>query len=122
MKKINNLSRLILVGLMIASMNVMADSIDDFNNSWAGKALAIQRILDNHSPIIDNNILGTHNTYNSEVYRSCNFSVGCRYADPQQKHSIKDQLRMGARFIEIDVHWTLKQLSIFNYRYRLLMC
>jgi len=120
--RIKRLSRFVLAGLMTISVNVMADSIDDFNNSWAGKALGLQRTLDNQSPIIDNNILGTHNTYNSEVYRSCNFSVGCRYADPQQKHSIKDQLRMGARFIEIDIHWTLKQLSIFNYRYRLLMC
>ncbi len=120
--RIKRLSRFVLAGLMTISVNVMADSIDDFNNSWAGKALGLQRTLDNQSPIIDNNILGTHNTYNSEVYSSCNFSVGCRYADPQQKHSIKDQLRMGARFIEIDIHWTLKQLSIFNYRYRLLMC
>ncbi|WHI49830.1 hypothetical protein P3339_15310 [Microbulbifer sp. MLAF003] len=70
----------------------------------------------------ENNILGTHNTYNSEVYRACNFSVGCRYLDPQQEYSIKDQLRMGARFIELDVHWTAKMESLFSYPKRLLLC
>lgn len=99
-----------------------ADSISEYNNSWAGRAMALQRLLDVHSPMSDNNIIGTHNTYNSETYRSCNFSVGCRYLDPQQKHSIKDQLRMGARFIEIDVHWTTKMESLFSYPKRLLMC
>ena len=99
-----------------------ADSIDDFNASWLGQTMDYQRALDNYAPIIDNNILGTHNTYNSEVYTSCNFSVGCRYLDPQQKYSIKDQLRMGARFIELDVHWTTKMESLFSYPKRLLLC
>ncbi|WP_202904875.1 lectin-like protein [Marinomonas sp. S3726] len=106
----------------VFSPAVHADSIDDFNNAWLGKAMDYQRALDNYAPIIDNNILGTHNTYNSEVYTSCNFSVGCRYLDPQQKYSIRDQLRMGARFIEIDVHWTTKMESLFSYPKRLLMC
>ncbi|MEO4047351.1 phosphatidylinositol-specific phospholipase C domain-containing protein [Pseudomonas sp. CAU 1711] len=99
-----------------------ADTIDNFNNSWSGKALDLQRALDNAAPMSDNNILGTHNTYNSEAYTSCNFSVGCRYLDPQQKYSIKDQLRMGARFIELDVHWTAKMESLFSYPKRLLLC
>ncbi|MCW8878883.1 MAG: hypothetical protein OQK51_17670 [Kangiellaceae bacterium] len=99
-----------------------ADTISDFKNSWQGQALAKQRLLDIYSPMSDNNIPGTHNTYNSEAYRSCNFSVGCRYLDPQQKYNIYDQLRMGARFIEIDVHWTTKMEGIFSYPKRLLMC
>ncbi|WP_199608977.1 phosphatidylinositol-specific phospholipase C domain-containing protein [Flocculibacter collagenilyticus] len=99
-----------------------AGSVNDFKNSWEGKALALQRLVDLDAPIADNNIPGTHNSYNSEVYRSCNFSVGCRYLDPQQKYSIHDQLRLGARFIEIDVHWTTKMESLFSYPKRLLMC
>jgi len=101
---------------------VMADSIDAFNNSWVGQTLDLQRGLDNNAPIINNNILGTHNSYNSDVYTACNFSVGCRYLDPQQKYSIKDQLRMGARFVELDVHWTTKMESLFSYPKRLLLC
>lgn len=99
-----------------------ADTISDFNSSWAGRAASLQRLIDVYTPMADNNILGTHNTYNSEAYTSCNFSVGCRYLDPQQKYSIKNQLRMGARFIEIDVHWTAKMESLFSYPKRLVMC
>ncbi|WP_196139547.1 phosphatidylinositol-specific phospholipase C domain-containing protein [Aliikangiella sp. G2MR2-5] len=109
----------ILVGWSDASL---ADTIENFKNSWQGRTLAKQRLLDIYSPMADNNIPGTHNTYNSEAYTSCNFSVGCRYLDPQQKYSIYDQLRMGARFIEIDVHWTVKMEGIFSYPKRLLMC
>ncbi|WP_161787409.1 ricin-type beta-trefoil lectin domain protein [Endozoicomonas numazuensis] len=83
------------------AVSAQADTISDFEKSWTSQALAMQRQLDNHSPIINNNILGTHNTYNSEVYRNA-----LRYHDPQQKFSIYDQLRMGARFIELDAHWT----------------
>lgn len=112
----------ILATSLLLTSPAQADTIDDYNSSWQGKAMDYQRALDNYAPIIDNNILGTHNTYNSEVYTSCNFSVGCRYLDPQQKYSIKDQLRMGARFIELDVHWTTKMESLFSYPKRLLLC
>jgi len=121
-KKWFHLLGMTLVGGLSFSNIAQADSIDAFNNSWVGQALDLQRGLDNNAPIIDNNILGTHNTYNSEVYEACNFSVGCRYLDPQQKYSIKDQLRMGARFIELDVHWTAKMESLFSYPKRLLLC
>ncbi|WP_299002257.1 phosphatidylinositol-specific phospholipase C domain-containing protein [uncultured Shewanella sp.] len=104
------------------SFNASADSISDFNASWQGQALASQRLLDVYAPLKNNNILGTHNSYNSEAYTSCNFSVGCRYLDPQQKHTIKEQLLMGARFIELDVHWTTKMESLFSYPKRLLLC
>ncbi len=114
--------KLALSGSLILGGAVHADSIDNFNASWSGKAMDMQRALDSYAPIIDNNILGSHNTYNSEAYSSCNFSVGCRYLDPQQKYSIKDQLRMGARFIELDVHWTTKMESLFSYPKRLLLC
>lgn len=89
-----------LLGLMIGSAAV-ADSISDYNNSWVGKANAMQRKLDMASPLKDNNIIGTHNSYNSAVYRDAD-----SYLDPQQKFSIYDQLRLGARFIELDAHWT----------------
>lgn len=89
-----------LLGLGLANA-AMADSITDFNNSWVGQALSMQRVLDRAAPMKDNNIIGTHNSYNSEVYRDAD-----SYLDPQQKFSIYDQLRLGARFIELDAHWT----------------
>ncbi|WP_079253859.1 phosphatidylinositol-specific phospholipase C domain-containing protein [Endozoicomonas arenosclerae] len=98
-KHLGRLLQTAIIGGLAAS--AQADKISDFEKSWTSKALAMQRQLDSHAPIINNSILGTHNTYNSEVYRNA-----LRYHDPQQKYSIYDQLRMGARFIELDAHWT----------------
>ncbi len=96
-----------LTSLMLSTQAVAmsstpeADPMADFHNSWAGKALSQQRMLDDDSPLAENNILGTHNSYNSEAYRNAT-----RYLDPQQKVTIEEQLSLGARFIELDVHWT----------------
>lgn len=103
---------------MSAAPQVQADSIADFQNSWAGKAMAHQRTLDRYSPMKDNNIQGTHNSYNSEAYRDID-----SYIDPQQKVSIYDQLRLGARFLELDVHWsTYADGWPWNWRQQLLLC
>ena len=111
-------SLLISAGASAMSAKPPADPIADFQNSWAGKALAHQRNLDVNSPMINNNILGSHNTYNSEVYRNA-----FRYIDPQQKHSIYDQLRIGARFIELDAHWTAHTHGApWNWGTDLLLC
>jgi len=80
-----------------------ADDIDGFNNSQTGKSLAIQRELDKTTPFSVANIIGSHNSYNSEVYSSAT-----SYVDAQHKYSIYDQLRLGARFIELDTHWTFR--------------
>jgi len=96
---------------------VFGDGIDDFNNSWAGRALAAQRLLDVASPIADDNIVGTHNSFNSSVY-----STLTSYPDPGQVDSIFNQLRMGVRAIELDVHWTAKTEGPFSFPDRLLLC
>lgn len=98
------------------SSSPQTDPIGEFTNSWAGKALQSQRDLDLHEPMSTNSILGTHNTYNSEVYRDVD-----SYLDPQQKHSIYDQLRMGARFIELDAHWTY-EIDGFDWGNDILLC
>jgi len=96
-----SLGMLASAGALAMSSTPPSDPITDFQNSWAGKALAHQRSIDMNSPLADNSMLGSHNTYNSSVY-----SDPTRYLDPQQKHSIYDQLRIGARFVELDAHWT----------------
>lgn len=93
-----------------------SDPIADFQNGWAGKALAMQRQLDLNEPMSQSSILGSHNTYNSEEYRTA-----LRYLDPQQKHSIYDQLRLGARFLELDAHWTYK-IDGFDWGNDILLC
>lgn len=108
----------VAMGASAMSAKPPADPIADFQNSWAGKALAHQRALDVNAPIATNNILGSHNTYNSKTYQTAT-----RYIDPQQKHSIYDQLRIGARFIELDAHWTSQTHgSVSNWGTDLLLC
>lgn len=103
-------------GAVAMSSSGESDPISDFGNSWAGKALSIQSKLDDQTPMSTNNIIGTHNSYNSKVYRDAD-----SYIDPQQKHSIYDQLRMGARFVELDAHWTYK-IDGFDWGNDLLLC
>jgi len=111
-------SLLISAAASAMSAKPPADPIADFQNSWAGQALAHQRNLDVNSAIVDNNILGSHNTYNSKVYQTA-----IRYIDPQQKHSIYDQLRIGARFIELDAHWTAQTHgNVWTWGPDLLLC
>ena len=102
---------------LVLSASALADGIDDFNNSWAGQALASQRLLDADSPLSDSNIVGTHNSFNSAAYTS-----GTAYLDPNQVDSIYNQLRMGSRSIEMDVHWTPKTEGLFLFPSRLLLC
>ena len=57
---------------------------------------------------------GTHNSYNSDAYHHL-----FRYHDRQQRLTIFDQLQSGARFIELDAHWTF---SVKGFRQDLLLC
>ena len=70
---------------------------------WQRHALDIERDLDKSSPMAQAVFLGTHNAYNSAAYADVT-----RYLDPNQKVTIRAQLNMGARFIELDVHETNK--------------
>ena len=107
----------VVVAVVVIGDVARADGIDDFNNSWAGQSLIAQRLLDLDAPIADNNIVGTHNSFNSAAY-----TTATSYLDPNQIDSIFNQLRMGARTVEFDVHWTSKTEGPFNFPDRLLLC
>jgi hypothetical protein len=104
------------LGLAVGSL-AQADGIDEFNNSWTGQALAAQRLLDLEAPLADSNILGAHNSFNSAAYTSAT-----AYFDPNQLDSTFNQLRMGVRAIELDVHWTPKTEGPLSFPNRLLQC
>lgn len=70
---------------------------------WQRFALDQERDLDKYSPLAQSTFVGTHNSYNSWEYADAT-----RYLDPNQEVSVRDQLNMGARFIEYDVHYTTK--------------
>ena len=71
-----------------------------FEEGWVATALDLQRDLDLDVPLTDSLILHTHNSANSTAYDP-SFTTN----DPNQVVTITDQLRLGIRGIEIDVHW-----------------
>ncbi len=74
--------------------------VDAYAGTWGPRALALQRGLDDASPLQEELWVHTHNSFNAEAY-----SPTVSGLDANQIYSITDQLRMGVRAIEIDVHW-----------------
>ncbi len=85
--------------VLLLSAFVQADEIDNYLGSWEYRALSIQGRIDGDAPLSDVLFLSTHNSYNSSVYTSA-FS----YWDPNHYYSIYEQLVMGVRELELDVH------------------
>ncbi|MBM9501472.1 lectin [Leptospira sp. 201903071] len=105
------------MGNLYASRGAVVENpIDVFERSFENKVLSIQRKtqVNANLPVHRALFYGTHNSYNSKSYAGPFFS----YAFPNQKYSIGDQLRLGARFIELDVHWALGARA----RKELLLC
>jgi len=75
------------------------NEIDNFKSSWEYKALKLQRTIDLTAPLSSATFIATHNSFNASAYSSM-----VRYIDPNQKYSLYDQLEMGVREIELDVH------------------
>ena len=74
--------------------------IDIYEKSWEHKALKIQNSIDIDAPLKDALMIHSHNAYNASAYKTA-FS----YLDPNHVYSLKDQLRMDVRVLELDVHW-----------------
>jgi hypothetical protein len=70
-----------------------------FAQSWAGRALRLQDQLDDDQPLRNVLIPSTHNSFNASVY-----DPNVANLDPNQRYSVGDQLRMGIRGIELDIH------------------
>nr|WP_232218500.1 lectin-like protein [Leptospira wolffii] len=95
---------------------VVESPIDIFEKSSEAKSLGVQRQVQVAANLPAHKALfyGTHNSYNSKAYAGPFFS----YAFPNQQYSIGDQLRLGARFIELDIHYTLGA----NFKNEFLLC
>jgi hypothetical protein len=74
--------------------------VDAYENTWTPRALALQRGIDDAEPLVNELWVHTHNSFNAEAY-----SPTVSGLDPNQIYALTDQLRMGIRAIEIDVHW-----------------
>ncbi|WP_061235988.1 hypothetical protein [Leptospira weilii] len=81
---------------------VVQNPIDIFEKSHENEVLSLQRKtqVDMNLPITRALFYGTRNSYSSSAYtKSASFSTN-------QKYTIGDQLRLGARYFELEVHWT----------------
>jgi len=68
---------------------------------WLGQALEMQHRLGDGLPLRDAMWVGTHNSFNTVA----NTPPSLSNLDSNQHVSLVDQLRLGVRGIEIDVHW-----------------
>jgi hypothetical protein len=69
---------------------------------WQQQALNKQYNLQKHTPLVQSNIVGTHNSYSSNAYNMKLYE--------NQNISITDQLNEGARFLELDL-WRNTELE-----------
>ncbi|HWC36698.1 MAG TPA: hypothetical protein VG650_17960 [Mycobacteriales bacterium] len=85
--------------------------IKAFHNSWLAHGLVLQQELGRSAPLYEEQILGTHNSFNASSYlvplngKPTEYFPSLTNQDPNQVYSITDQLRMGIRGLEIDLHW-----------------
>lgn len=79
----------------------LSDWVREFEKAWPGRTIKLQSALDNEAPFGRSTFLGTHNSYNSHAYEAL-----FRYIDPNQVLSIYEQLHIGVRAVELDVHST----------------
>jgi len=81
---------------------IAPSEVVNYEKSWTAQALALQRALGDPVPFNNAEFPATHNSFNATAET---VPPTCPGSDPNQKYSIPDQLRMGIRAIEIDVHW-----------------
>ena len=88
-----------LVLMMLLALAGCEQEINQYQTSWEHRAHQLQRELDAEVPLTRATFFGTHNSYNASSYTTAQ-----SYLDPNQTHSITNQLRMDIRALELDVH------------------
>jgi hypothetical protein len=76
------------------------EAIAAFQESWIARALALQRTLGDRLRFDDSEWVSTHNSFNDPNTTP----IGVAELDPNQVYGLPDQLRMGVREIELDIH------------------
>lgn len=84
--------------------------VEAHEHSWLARALELQRGLDDDIPLQDELWTHTHNSFNADAY-ALQAAGGL---DRNHIYSIRDQLRMGIRAIELDLHWAPHAASGFQ--------
>jgi len=96
-----DISKIIALTAVMATPLAGAESLDQYRQGWAYQALRHQYFIDMGEPFGKISFPYTHNSYNSQAYQNLG-----SYHDPNHIHSLVDQLDMGVRALELDVHWT----------------
>lgn len=78
---------------------IAEEEVTAFENGWVADALALQRRLQVDLPLRHATFVATHNSYNSYAYRPTPSRT-----DANQSYSMTDQLRLGVRRLELDIH------------------
>jgi len=86
----------------LASSSATDAAVAAQEHAWLGTALELQHRLGDALPLRDAMWVGTHNSFNTLA----NLPPSLSNLDSNQHVSLVDQLRLGVRGIEIDVHWT----------------
>lgn len=79
---------------------IVREEIDTFTRSPLAHTLAFQSQLGDSLPLHEATFAGTHNSFNS-VTEDPTIS----HTDSNQQLTLTDQLRLGMRSLELDVHW-----------------
>jgi hypothetical protein len=87
---------------LMSGLRIGEEEIASFEAGPLARALQLQRELGVSLPLRDAEFLSTHNSFNATTN---NFPITASGADSNQKYSIPDQLRIGVRGIELDIHW-----------------
>jgi hypothetical protein len=92
---------------------ISAAQMSSFMHSWVHRALTLQDALTSTAPLLEEQLVHTHNSFNSSAYSAYDANgdgIPSYYPtltnqDPNQVYSLTDQLDMGVRAVELDLHW-----------------
>jgi hypothetical protein len=93
--------RRIRLGIVVAALCALIVPASASAQSWTQDALGLQYELASDMPLRNAPWVGTHNSFNSVAEMGPALSP----LDSNQKLAIVDQLRLGIRSVELDVHW-----------------
>ncbi len=97
------LTMLLACHLFVVSGCKVADDTDyEYLDSWAVQAITLQNRISQNVPLRLAEFPATHNSFNAQAY-----SNGFSYLDPNHVPSMLNQLRMGKRMINMDLHWDI---------------
>lgn len=100
----------VTLAALAASSHASAQRInmDAWRVSNEHRALMLQSQLHQNMPLVQTTLLATHNSFNASPYES---SPGlAAYTAFQHSYTMSEQLDLGVRILNIDVHWLFNQI------------